>query len=263
MGVSCHASVGGRSSVDDSRKLQRGPHVVSGCPGRVLDMITRGHLRTSEIKMLILDEADQLLDETFRDEVHKIYRQLPPDAQVVVLSATLPQDMLEMTDQFMTDPIRILVNRDELTLEGIKQFFVCVEKEEWKLDTLCDLYDILTISQSVIFCNTKKKVDWLADRMREVNPSVLAMHSGMSQAERDAIMAQFRQGNVGVLVATDVWARGLDIDQVSLVVNFELPTSRETYIHRIGRSGRFGRKGVAINVSRPRVGAVEASDAEH
>jgi len=139
------------------------------------------------------------------------------------------------------------VKRDELTLEGIKQFFVAVEKEEWKFDTLCDLYDTLTITQAVIFCNTKVKVDWLTKQMREANFVVSSMHGDMPQKERDAIMADFRGGKSRVLIATDVWGRGIDVQQVSLVINYDLPNSRELYIHRIGRSGRFGRKGVAIN----------------
>ncbi len=164
-----------------------------------------------------------------------------------LISATLPHEILEMTSKFMTDPIRILVKRDELTLEGIKQFFVAVEREEWKFDTLCDLYDTLTITQAVIFCNTKRKVDWLTEKMREANFTVSSMHGDMPQKERDAIMKEFRSGQSRVLITTDVWARGIDVQQVSLVINYDLPNNRELYIHRIGRSGRFGRKGVAIN----------------
>ena len=134
-----------------------------------------------------------------------------------------------------------------MTLEGIKQFFVAVEKEDWKFDTLCDLYDTLTITQAVIFCNTRRKVDWLTDKMRDANFTVSSMHGEMPQKERDSIMQEFRQGNSRVLISTDVWARGIDVQQVSLVINYDLPSNRENYIHRIGRSGRFGRKGVAIN----------------
>lgn len=147
----------------------------------------------------------------------------------------------------MTDPVRILVKRDELTLEGLKQYFIAVEKEDWKFDTLCDLYDTLTITQAVIFCNTKTKVDWLAGKMKEANFAVVSMHGDMSQSERESIMTDFRQGNSRVLISTDVWARGIDVQQVSLVINYDIPLNRENYIHRIGRSGRFGRKGVAIN----------------
>jgi len=158
MNIQCHACIGGTSIGEDIRKLEYGQHIVSGTPGRVFDMIRRRILRTRNIKMLILDEADELLNKGFKDQIYDVYRYLPPASQVVLLSATLPYDVLEMTTKFMTDPIRILVKRDELTLEGIKQFFVAVEKEDWKFDTLCDLYDTLTITQAVIFCNTRRKV---------------------------------------------------------------------------------------------------------
>ncbi|PPQ65575.1 hypothetical protein CVT26_000524 [Gymnopilus dilepis] len=247
MNVQCHACIGGTSIGEDIRKLEYGQHVVSGTPGRVFDMIRRRSLRTRNIKMLVLDEADELLNKGFKDQIYDVYRYLPPATQVVLLSATLPYDVLEMTTKFMTDPIRILVKRDELTLEGIKQFFVAVEKEDWKFDTLCDLYDTLTITQAVIFCNTRRKVDWLTEKMRASNFTVSSMHGEMAQKERDAIMAEFRGGTSRVLITTDVWARGIDVQQVSLVINYDLPANRENYIHRIGRSGRFGRKGVAIN----------------
>ncbi|KAG6493610.1 hypothetical protein ZIOFF_048602 [Zingiber officinale] len=301
--VQAHACIGGKSIGEDIRKLEYGVHVVSGTPGRVCDMIKRRTLRTRAIKILILDEADEMLSRGFKDQIYDVYRYLPPELQVTLISATLPHEILEITNKFMTDPVRILVKRDELTLEGIKQFFVAVEREEWKFDTLCDLYDTLTITQAVIFCNTKRKdvpynelgfrccceelmlseclemglifgmscvmdgtvgtdtvdVDWLTEKMRSNNFTVSSMHGDMPQKERDAIMAEFRSGATRVLITTDVWARGID---VSLVINYDLPNNRELYIHRIGRSGRFGRKvnslllilafsvGVAINFVR-------------
>lgn len=247
LNIQPHACVGGHSLGEDMRKLEAGVHVVSGTPGRVWDMLGREKLRTRHIKLLVLDEADEMLNKNFTEQIYNCYRYLPPEAQVVCVSATLPNEVLEMTNKFMTDPIRVLVKRDELTLEGIKQFFVAVEREEWKFDTLCDLYDTLTITQAVIFCNTKRKVDWLTDKMRQNNFTVSSMHGDMPQKEREAIMQEFRSGSSRVLISTDVWARGLDVQQVSLVINYDLPNNRELYIHRIGRSGRFGRKGVAIN----------------
>lgn len=247
MNVQTHACIGGKSVGEDMKELRKGQHVVSGTPGRVKDMIKRHVLDTRHIKMIVMDEADTLLEHGFLDDIYDIYRYLPPATQVVVVSATLPHDVLKMTAKFMTDPVRILVKRDELTLEGLKQYFIAVEKEDWKFDTLCDLYDTLTITQAVIFCNTKAKVDWLADKMKQANFTVVSMHGDMDQKQRDSIMREFRQGNSRVLISTDVWARGIDVQQVSLVINYDLPASRENYIHRIGRSGRFGRKGVAIN----------------
>eukprot|EP00211_Chloroparvula_japonica_P006281 CAMPEP_0119137980 /NCGR_PEP_ID=MMETSP1310-20130426/24785_1 /TAXON_ID=464262 /ORGANISM="Genus nov. species nov., Strain RCC2339" /LENGTH=402 /DNA_ID=CAMNT_0007129127 /DNA_START=43 /DNA_END=1251 /DNA_ORIENTATION=- len=247
MKIQVHACIGGLSISDDIKKLEYGVHIVSGTPGRVFDMIQRRKLQTRNIKMIVLDEADEMLSKGFKEQIYDVYRYLPPTTQVVLISATLPQEVLQMTTKFMNDPIRILVKRDELTLEGIKQFFIAVEKEEWKFDTLCDLYDTLTITQAVIFCNTKRKVDWLTEKMRKANFTVASMHGDMVQQERDAIMQSFRSTEKRVLITTDIWARGLDVSQVSLVINYDLPTARELYIHRIGRSGRFGRKGVAIN----------------
>lgn len=191
-----------------------------------------------------------MLNKGFKEQIYDIYRFLSPVTQVVLVSATLPVEVLEMTRKFMNDPVRILVKRDELTLEGIKQFFVAVEKEEWKFDTLTDLYDTLTVTQAVIFCNTRQKVDWFANKMRESNFTVSAMHGDMTQDDRDKVMEELRSGSSRVLIATDLWGRGIDVQQVSLVICYDLPTNRELYIHRIGRSGRFGRKGVAINFVR-------------
>jgi len=247
LSVKCHACIGGKSIGEDIRRLESGVHVVSGTPGRVFDMLRRRHLKTRAIKLLVIDEADEMLNRGFVEQIYDIYRWLPPSTQVVLISATMPKEVLDMTHKFMNKPVQVLVKRDELTLEGIKQFFVAVEREDWKFDTLCDLYDTLTITQAVIFCNTQTKVDWLAAKMREANFTVSSMHGGMPQKERDAIMADFRAGASRVLIATDVWGRGLDVQQVSLVINYDLPNNRELYIHRIGRSGRFGRKGVAIN----------------
>jgi ATP-dependent RNA helicase len=245
--VTCHSCVGGKDIGEDIRQLDNGVHVISGTPGRVFDMINRRNLRTRNIKMLVIDEADEMLNLGFKEQIYDVYRHLPPATQVVLVSATLTPDVLAITKKFMNNPVRILVKRDEITLEGIKQFFVAVEKEEWKFETLCDLYDTLTITQAVIFCNTRRKVDWLTDKMRKSNFTVASMHGDMTQPERDEIMKLFRSGESRVLITTDVLARGIDIQQVSLVINYDLPNNRENYIHRIGRSGRFGRKGVAIN----------------
>jgi len=248
MNVKCHAAIGGKKLGIDIRAMESNQaQIVSGTPGRVYDLIQRQVLKTKALKALIIDEADEMLNRGFKNQIYDIYRYLPPHTQVVLVSATLPVDVLEMTRKFMNDPIRILVKRDELTLEGIKQFFVAVEKEEWKFDTLCDLYDTLTITQAVIFCNTKSKVDWLEQKMKEKHFTVCAMHGDMDQAKRDKVMEEFRSGSSRVLIATDIWGRGIDVQQVSLVICYDLPTNRELYIHRIGRSGRFGRKGVAIN----------------
>jgi ATP-dependent RNA helicase len=172
MNVQCHVCIDGTSVEEDIRKHECGQHVVSGTPGRVFDMIQRRRLMTKNVKILVLDEAGELLDRGFTDQIYEVYRCLPPATQVVLLSATLSSEVLEMTTKFMTDPIRILIERDGLVPESIKQFYVAVEKEEWKFDTLCDLCDVLTIAQVFIFCNTRKRVS-CSYSLRIANPRTL------------------------------------------------------------------------------------------
>jgi translation initiation factor 4A len=179
MGAQCHACIGGTVVRDDIRKLEAGVHVVVGTPGRVFDMMNRGALNTSHIKMFVLDEADEMLSRGFKDQIYEVFRNLKEDIQVILLSATMPTEVLEVTKRFMRDPIRILVKKEELTLEGIKQFYVMVDKEEWKFETLCDLYDTLTITQAVIFCNTRRKVDWLTEKMSQKDFTVSHMVSNV------------------------------------------------------------------------------------
>jgi len=247
MGVTCHACIGGTNVRDDIKRLEGGVQIVVGTPGRVYDMLNRSALRNKNIKMFVLDEADEMLSRGFKEQIYDVFTTMPQNIQVILLSATMPNDVLEVTTKFMNDPIKILVKKEELTLEGIRQFYVTVEREEWKLDTLCDLYETLTITQAVIFSNTRRKVDWLTEKMRGRDFTVSAMHGDMDQKERDIIMKEFRTGSSRVLITTDLLARGIDVQQVSLVINYDLPNNRENYIHRIGRGGRFGRKGVAIN----------------
>jgi translation initiation factor 4A len=187
MNIECHACVGGTNVRDDMAKLQEGVQVVVGTPGRVYDMINRRALRTDTIKIFCLDEADEMLSRGFKDQIYELFQLLPQETQVVLLSATMPADVLEVTKKFMREPVRILVKRDELTLEGIKQFYIAVEKEEWKLDTLCDLYETVTITQAVIFCNTRRKVDWLTEKMHGREFTVSAMVRG--RGERGAAVS--------------------------------------------------------------------------
>merc|ERR1711939_21437 len=247
MQAKCHACIGGTNVREDIRSLEAGVHIVVGTPGRVYDMINRRALKPEDIALFVLDEADEMLSRGFKDQIYEVFRYLDSKVQVGLFSATMPNEVLELTQKFMRDPIRILVKRDELTLEGIRQFYIAVEKEEWKLDTLCDLYETLTITQAIIYANTRRKVDWLTDKMRERDFTVSAMHGDMDMKEREIIMKEFRSGSSRVLITTDLLARGIDVQQVSLVINYDLPTNLENYIHRIGRSGRFGRKGVSIN----------------
>lgn len=248
MKVKVLSCIGGTNVDDDVKALNLGVHIISGTPGRVFDMIQRRNLKTKYIKMLIIDEADEMLTKGFKDQVYDICRYLPYNVQNVVVSATLTNEVLELTSKFMNkNTIKLLVKRDELTLDEIKQFFIKVEKEEYKFATLCDLYESITISQAVIFCNTKQKVELLAKKLREHNFTVSMIHGDLKQKEREEIMNNFRDGKSRVLIATDIWGRGIDVQQVSMVINYDLPLTREAYIHRIGRSGRYGKKGVAVN----------------
>ncbi|ODV58679.1 eukaryotic initiation factor 4A [Ascoidea rubescens DSM 1968] len=247
MKVSVHASIGGTKITDDIDAFRKGAQIVVGTPGRVLDMIERRIFKTDDIKMFILDEADEMLSSGFKEQIYNVFRLLPTTTQVVLLSATMPQDVLEVTTKFMRDPIRILVKKDELTLEGIKQYYIDVELNQYKFDCLCDLYDSISVTQAVIFCNTRKTVEYLSDKLIENKFTVSSIHSDLSQQQRDTIMQEFRTGSSRILISTDLLARGIDVQQVSLVINYDLPKNKENYIHRIGRGGRFGRKGVAIN----------------
>lgn len=245
--VKCHACIGGTSVREDIEKLKDGQHLVVGTPGRVFDMISKRHLRVDDLITFVLDEADEMLSRGFKDQIYDIFKTLPPNIQVCLFSATMAPDILDLTTKFMRDAVRILVKKDELTLEGIRQFYVAIEKEEWKLDTLCDLYETLTITQAIIYCNTRRKVDYLADQLQKRDFTVSIMHADLDQQNRDLVMREFRSGSSRVLISTDLLARGIDVQQVSLVINYDLPQNMENYLHRIGRSGRFGRKGVAIN----------------
>jgi translation initiation factor 4A len=245
--VKVHACVGGTKVVDDVAILKEGVHVVVGTPGRVYHMISEEFLDPRTIRILVIDEADEMLSRGFKDQIYAIFKLLPEDMQVCLFSATMPPEVLEITEKFMRQPIRILVKKEELTLEGIRQFYIAVQKEDWKLETLCDLYKTLTITQCVIFCNARKKVEWLAEEMNKRNFTVSSMHGEMEPDQRELIMKEFRTGSSRVLITTDLLARGIDVHHVSLVINYDLPRFKENYLHRIGRSGRYGRKGVAIN----------------
>ena len=256
MDIKVHACIGGTSFVEDAEGL-RDAQIVVGTPGRVFDNIQRRRFRTDKIKMFILDEADEMLSSGFKEQIYQIFTLLPPTTQVVLLSATMPNDVLEVTTKFMRNPVRILVKKDELTLEGIKQFYVNVEEEEYKYECLTDLYDSISVTQAVIFCNTRRKVEELTTKLRNDKFTVSAIYSDLPQQERDTIMKEFRSGSSRILISTDLLARGIDVQQVSLVINYDLPANKENYIHRIGRGGRFGRKGVAINfVTNEDVGAM-------
>jgi translation initiation factor 4A len=247
LNLKCHVCIGGTARRDDVDRLREGQHLIVGTPGRVYDLMEKRSLRVEDLRILVLDEADEMLSCGFTDQVYQIFKCLPASVQVCLFSATMPPEILDMTKKFMRDPVRILVKKDELTLEGIRQFYVAAEKEEYKLEILCDLYESLAITQSIIYCNTRRKVDFLEHQMTDRDFTVSVIHADLDQEARSLVMRQFRSGSSRVLISTDLLARGIDVQQVSLVINYDLPHKVENYLHRIGRSGRFGRKGMAIN----------------
>ncbi|KAJ5069850.1 eukaryotic initiation factor 4a-ii [Anaeramoeba ignava] len=247
MDVKSYVCIGGTDVEKDKEMLRKGQNIIVGTPGRVIHMIIDEHLKTENIKMLIMDEADELLSRGFKDQIYQIFQELPKDVQVLLFSATMPRDVLEVTKKFMRDPAKILVKKEELTLQGITQFYVDVRQANWKFGTLCDLYKTISVTQCLIFCNKKEDVEDIAKQMLEKDFVVYKMHGEMEPREREQIMRMFRKGKARVLITTDLLSRGIDVQQVSLVINYDLPQKKESYIHRIGRSGRFGRKGVAIN----------------
>jgi len=252
LGVSTYSATGGTPIRDDLKAIERGVQMVIGTPGRIYDLMNRRALTRESMRVLILDEADQMLEDRFKEQVLCILQLgFPKDCQVALFSATMPETVLEVANQMLQNPVRILVPPEEVTLDGIKQFFVRLDKEEWKYDVLVDLYRQLTINQALIYCNKRQRAEWLAEKMTAEGFPLSFIHGEMDPEERMRRMKEFRSGTVRVMISTDLLARGIDVQQVSLVINFELPSQRENYIHRIGRSGRFGRKGVAINLVGP------------
>ena len=240
--------VGGTSIDEDVYNLKHNtPHIIVGCPGRVHDMMKRNHIKNKDIKLIILDEADEMLTVGFKEQVYNIFQFLSKDVQVGLFSATLPSEINSLTDKFMRNPIKILVKSEMLTLEGISQYFIALEDDDQKFAALKDLFNTISMSQCIIYCNSIKRVQDLYDAMIKENYPVCCIHSGMEKEERTASYKEFKSGQNRVLISSNVTARGIDVQQVSTVINFDISKDVHTYLHRIGRSGRWGRKGVGIN----------------
>ena len=242
--------VGGNSVDEDIKKLkdkEGPPTVIVGTPGRVHDMIRRNHLNVKNIRVLTLDEADEMLSTGFKDQVYNIFQYMPKDIQLCLYSATVPNEIAELSKKFMRDPVRILVKSEMLTLEGISQFHINIEDDQGKYLTLKDLYGSLSVSQCIIYCNSVKRVQDLHSALLEDGFPVGAIHSSMDKQQRVESYKDFKSGKTRVLVSSNVTARGIDVQQVSIVINFDVPKCVHTYLHRIGRSGRWGRKGIGIN----------------
>ena len=242
--------IGGTKVGADLDKLKEGPQVLVGSPGRVLDLIRRKQVSLAYLQTFILDEADEMLSKGFIENIKEIISLIPTTTKILLFSATMPKEIVDITTKFMKDPAKILVKNEELTLEGIKQYYVYLKKED-KLDVLLQIYRGIEIAQAIIYCNSKRSVDFVSEELKKKGHMVSSIHGDLKQFERDQVMRDFRNGATRVLITTDLLARGIDVYQVSLVINYELPREKETYIHRIGRSGRFGRKGNAINFVTP------------
>jgi len=240
--------IGGSSIQEDAASIRETvPHIIVGCTGRIYDMIVRKHLKVSQVKMLILDEADEMLSKGFKDQIYNIFQNLSEDLQLVLFSATIPQDILVLSQKIMRNPVKITVDKEKLNLECIQQYFVALHDDLNKYDTLKDLFSVISLNQCIIYCNNVKRVIDLHQAMLNDGYSVCSIHSSMDKSERDHVFTNFRHGSYRVLISSDITARGIDVQQVSTVINFDVPKCVHTYLHRIGRSGRWGRKGLAIN----------------
>ena len=248
-------AVGGAPRHLNVRDIRAGAHVVVGTPGRVFDLAQSHDLRLNALRVFVLDEADEMLRDRFADQVNEIVNiGLPKDCRVAFFSATMPPEVKELAERILSNPVRVTLKTADVKLDGIKQYYVQLEDESWKLDCFCDIFESLTIQSSIIFCNTKERADRLYNTLTDRGfPVSVISGEPMTQAIRQQRMRDFRTGTTRVLIATNLLARGIDVQQVSVVFNFDMPPfeDKENYIHRIGRCGRFGRKGTAISLLTP------------
>lgn len=249
MGVKSLLATGGNHVRSDMKTIHEGVHYVVGTPGRIYDLLKKEELDIREIRYIILDEADQLLEDLFAEQIRYILKfNFPEQTRMALFSATLSPNVIELAEKFLIDPVRILINKEDVSLAGIKQYYVQLEREEWKYDVLMDLYQRLNINQAIIYVNTRKAAEMLSMRLRDNGYTIECIHGEMEIFERKKRMSDFRSGNARILISTDLLARGIDVQQVSLIVNYDMPYQHENYIHRIGRCGRYGRRGLAINL---------------
>ena len=242
-------TVYGGSPFEDNNNFsnKNTPHIICGCAGRVYDLMRRDKITSSKIKLIILDEADEMLSNGFKDQVYNIFQYFNNDIQVALFSATLSSSIYPIINKIMRNPIKICVKAEQLTLEGITQFYVAIDDDIQKYATLKYIYQYASVSQCIIYCNSIKRVIDLYEAMKEDAFPVSCIHSNMDKNERENSFKEFKNGKSRVLISSNLTARGIDIQQVSIVINFDLPKDIHTYLHRIGRSGRWGRKGVGIN----------------
>ncbi len=241
-GVKVLPVYGGQDIGKQIRALSQGVQIIVGTPGRVMDHLRRHTIKTAEVKMIVLDEADEMLDMGFREDIETVLSDMPEEHQMALFSATMPQAILEIAGTYQQNAVYIRVTPKELTVSAIKQAYYRVAKKD-KIRALCRLLDYYQPARSLIFANTKRMVDEIAGRLNELGYEAGALHGDLTQAQRDTVMGQFRKGTCSILTATDVAARGIDVSGVDAVFNYDVPEDIEYYVHRIGRTGRAGRKG--------------------
>jgi superfamily II DNA/RNA helicase len=240
---------GGSSVNEHSNFLKKSaPHIICGCPGRVLDMMQRSNITSKQIKLVILDEADEMLSQGFKEQVYNIFQHLDSSVQVALFSATLPEIVYPLINKIMRNPVKITVKTEQLTLDGISQVFIAINDDREKYIELKNIFAFISVSQCIIYCNSVKRVADLYEAMRDDEFPVCCIHSSMDPADRDVAFNEFKSGSSRVLISSNITARGIDVQQVGTVINFDLPKDPHAYLHRIGRSGRWGRKGCAINL---------------
>ncbi len=248
MNVNIKLLIGGTSLKDDLLYLnKKQPHIIIGCPGRILDLMYKNYIYSDNINIVVIDEADEMFSYGFKDQIYKLLDKLNKDIQIALFSATIPDELHKLIDSFMKEPTKILVKADMLTLEGIAQYYIALENDYQKYETLKDLYESISISQCIIYCNSIKRIDILYEQMIKDEFPVCCIHSNIPKYQREESFKQFRNGKYRVLISSNVTARGIDIQQVNIVINYDVPKCIHSYLHRIGRSGRWGRKGNAIN----------------
>ena len=247
-GLKVKTLIGGTSVSEDALELKTNvPHVIVGSVGRVNDMIRRKNIHTKDIKLFILDEADEMLSGGFIESIYQIFTTLNHELQVAIFSATMPQEIIDLTNKFMRNPIKITMEAEKLNLDGIAQHYIALESDQHKYETLKDLFGFLNINQTIVYVNSVNRVTDLYEAMTKDGNSVCCIHSNMKSHERHKSLEDFRKGVYRILISSNVTARGIDVQQVSVVINFDIPRCVHNYLHRIGRSGRWGRKGMAIN----------------
>lgn len=241
-------AIGGTSVQDSIKEIRETkPQIIVGTPGRICDLLYRGVIQGETIRTIVLDEADEMLSKGFTPQIYTIFQRVHQDVQVCLFSATIPADVEKLTERFMREPVKILVKSDMLTLKGIKQYYIALENDNHKFMTIKDLFEQLSVSQCMIYCNTVERVCTLYDAMVDDGFPVARIHSRMTEEERKQVYEEFKGGKHRVLISSNLTARGIDVQQVSIVINFDIPRDVHTYLHRIGRSGRYGRKGTGIN----------------